>query len=103
MKIKLLYQQTPVYLETSVERDPDEPATLSVSFDEDEDPSVVEFVRSRLMRELGEASGFYGHGIDLEALNNLDLDDACRDLPSFNFVSAEPEIILNPIPDGAKS
>jgi hypothetical protein len=53
--------------------------------------------------ELVQACGFAGHTFDLENCSNIDLAAAVRSLPSFDLESIEPEIMPDPLPEGAVS
>ena len=56
-----------------------------------------------LKKELGNAYGYYGHGINLDNISNLDLAIAVKTLPSFTVVNIEPKIKPNLLPKGTIS
>jgi hypothetical protein len=56
-----------------------------------------------LQHELGQSYGHYGHMLDIEQTNNLDLAAAVRKLPSFDVVSIDPEPTASDLPEGAVS
>jgi hypothetical protein len=83
--------------------EPDSTVSLTLGINVDDDETKA-FLEKAFLKELSEGYGFYGHTINLENLNNLDLSAAVRQLESFVFVSQEPEIIKpNPLPEGVQT
>ncbi len=97
MKINLEHAVTEsrVIIETEHD-DPDEPVKPRFASDSSDAILIAK-------DEFNEASGHYGHLIDIESTTNLDLATAARQLPSFKLISVEPEIKANPIPPGANT
>ena len=56
-----------------------------------------------LLLELGQASGYYGHIINVDRTTDLDLHAACQKLESFSLKSADPVPVAKPLPEDAQS
>lgn len=82
---------------------------IRTSHNHSDEPVTAEFVCEHaiaietLKDELSGAYGFYGHTINPELLNNLDLYSACLSLPSFVFLSADPVPQPSLLPEGVQS
>jgi len=94
MILKLRHKQTgeEIVIETPHD-DPDRSFQFSYSGD----------YSQALKTELLESYGHYGHGIELEAITNLDLQAAAYKLPSFEVVNVQPQINPSALPQGAVS
>lgn len=91
MEIKFRSKQLDYEVEiVTPHNDPDKSFSLKVDDD-------------TLRREISDGYGFYGHSVDINNINNLDLQSIARKLASFAVISINPAIAPNPLPKGAIS
>ena len=89
--MRYLYDNNPIVVSTRSD-DPD--LAQNVSYKGGDYPVEL------LKRRIGENLGLYGHSVNPELTNNLDLLASIRKVDEFEILSAEPAIAPRKLPDG---